>query len=254
MERDTGHDLGVEGRGRRPTDHECCAFHRNVEISSRYAWIYRAPADLFKWAGMAAIASHHVRLALFPLRLDTDRTGYVDIPHSLRSPAMLLMEDVNTIRSTNNAIFDDIFWVHFAYVSADNGIERLRALLRAERQYAPILVRLRGDRPGTPRLGGRGQRPRRLDGAPKTSSGRAMSSSWNTSSAPWCNRTSITSRARSPGSISIGSATTFEVRGIRRDVAYFTSFYLSSLPRGSPTLRGERGRGSPASMTAGVGS
>ncbi len=31
--------------------------------------------------------------------------------------------------------------------------------------------------------------------------------------------------------ISIGSATTFEVRGIRRDVAYFTSFYLSSLHR-----------------------
>ena len=31
--------------------------------------------------------------------------------------------------------------------------------------------------------------------------------------------------------ISIGSATTFEVRGIRRDIAYFTSFYLSSLPR-----------------------
>lgn len=34
--------------------------------------------------------------------------------------------------------------------------------------------------------------------------------------------------------ISIGSATTFEVRGIRRDVAYFTSFYLSSLPRAAP--------------------
>ena len=118
--------------------HECCAFHRNVEISSRYAWIYRLmPA--FKWAGMAAIASHHVRLALFPLRLDTDRTGYVDIPRSLVRPGLLLMEDVNTIRATNNAIFDDIFWVHFAYVCADDGIECLRALLGPERHYAPIL-------------------------------------------------------------------------------------------------------------------
>jgi len=95
--------------------HECCAFHRNVEISSRYAWMYKLqPA--FKWAGMAAIASHHVRLALFPLRLDTDPTGYVNIPHSLVRHRLLLMEDVNTIRATNDAIFDDIFWVHFAYL------------------------------------------------------------------------------------------------------------------------------------------
>ena len=62
---------------------QSCAFHRNVEISSRYAWIYKLLPAYFKWAGMAAFASHHVRLALFPFRLDTDRTGYVDIPHSL---------------------------------------------------------------------------------------------------------------------------------------------------------------------------
>jgi hypothetical protein len=37
--------------------------------------------------------------------------------------------------------------------------------------------------------------------------------------------------------LSIGSATTFEVRGIRRDVAYFTSFYLSSLHRAVPRGR-----------------
>ena len=65
----------------------------------------------FKWAGMAAFASHHVRLALFPLRLDRDRTGYVDIPHSLGRRRVLLLSDINTIRETNNAIFDDIFWV-----------------------------------------------------------------------------------------------------------------------------------------------
>ena len=45
-----------------------------------------------------------------------------------------------------------------------------------------------------------GRRPRRLDGRPRTSSGRATSSSSSTSSAPWCNPTSIASRARSPGS------------------------------------------------------
>jgi hypothetical protein len=119
---------------------QCCAFHRNVEISSRYAWTYTLQPACFKWAAMAAIASHHVRLALFPLRLDTDRTGYVDIPHSLGRRKLLLTEDVNTIRATNNAIFDDIFWVHLAYVTAADGIERLRALLHAERHYASVLV------------------------------------------------------------------------------------------------------------------
>ena len=103
---------------------------------------------------MAAFASHHVRLALFPLRLDTDRTGYVDIPHSLGRQKLLLMEDVNAIRATNNAIFDDIFWVHLAYVTADDGIERLRD---SPASGAPLRARprrLRGDRPRTPCPGG----------------------------------------------------------------------------------------------------
>lgn len=34
--------------------------------------------------------------------------------------------------------------------------------------------------------------------------------------------------------ISIGSGTSFEVRGVRREVAYFTSFYIYSLTRGIP--------------------
>ena len=125
-----------------------------MEISSCYAWIHQRRPACFKWAAMAAIASHHVRLALFPLRLDTDRTGFVDIPHSLGRRKVLLTEDVDTIRATNNAIFNDIFWAHLAYAFA------------------------------------------RL--------------------------------------ISIGSATSFEVRGVRREVASFTSFYLYSLSRGIP--------------------
>src|SRR5687768_18317101 len=47
---------------------QSCAFHRNLEISSRYAWLYAFLPASFKWAGMAAFASHHVRIALFPLR------------------------------------------------------------------------------------------------------------------------------------------------------------------------------------------
>ena len=81
---------------------ESCAFHRNLEISTHYAWIYTRLPACFKWAGMAAIASHHARLALFPLRLDSDRTGYVDIPRSLGRHKSLLIQDVNAIRETNN--------------------------------------------------------------------------------------------------------------------------------------------------------
>ena len=112
-------------------------FHRNVEISSRYAWMYRLLPGCLTWAGMAAIASHHVRLALFPLRLDTDRTGYVNLPSSLGRQKWLLMEDVHGIRETNNGIFDDIFWAHLAYVSAEDGIEWLRGLLQGDGHESP---------------------------------------------------------------------------------------------------------------------
>jgi hypothetical protein len=119
---------------------QCCAFHRNMEISSRYAWVYSLQPASFKWAAMADFASHHLRLALFPLRLDTNGTGYVDIPRSLTRRKLLLTRDVDTIRATNNAIFNDIFWVHLAYATADDGIERLRRLLRPDISFAPVLA------------------------------------------------------------------------------------------------------------------
>lgn len=211
----------------------CCAFHRNVEISSRYAWMYNLLPACFKWAGMAAIASHHVRLALFPLRLDTDRTGYVDIRHSLVRHRLLLMKDVNTIRTTNNVIFNDIFWVHLAYVSADDGIERLRALLRAEPHYAPVLSGFE--------LIDQGRRVL-ADQAVSTKARRtAEDLIWegNVQLLEHEQRALVqpnfdhlsTAFARL---ISIGSATSFEVRGIRQDAVYFTSFYLSSLQRAIP--------------------
>src|SRR5262245_37629546 len=86
---------------------QACVFRRNLEISSRYAWIYQHLPTCFKWAGMAAFASHHVRLVLYPFRLDTDRTGYADIPHSRARHRALLMEDVNTISDTTNDLLAD---------------------------------------------------------------------------------------------------------------------------------------------------
>jgi len=212
---------------------QCCAFHRNVEISSRYAWIYNLLPACLKWAGMAAIASHHVRLALFPLRLDADRTGYVDIPHSLRRQRLLLLEDVNTIRATNNAIYNDIFWVQLAYVSADDGIEYLRTLLRSERHYAPVLSGFEAI-----------DRGRRIlsDGSPSAETRRtAEHLIWagNVQLLEHEQRTLVHPNFDGLSCafarfVSIGSATSFEVHGLRQEVAYFTSFYLYSVTRGIP--------------------
>ena len=208
-----------------------CVFHRNLEISSRYAWLYKFLPSCFKWAGMAAFASHHVRLALFPLRLDRDRSGYVDIPHSLGRRKALLITDVNTIRETNNAIFDDIFWVHLAYGTADDGIDRLRALLRADRHYAPVLAGFEAI-----------DRGRRVleDGTPSEEARRTAEE------LIWEGNVQLLEHEQralvQPGLdglscafarlFSIGSALSFEVRGLRDEVSYFTSFYYYSLTRG----------------------
>jgi hypothetical protein len=208
----------------------CCAFHRNMEISSRYAWMYRLLPACLKWAGMAAIASHHVRHALVPLRLDTARAGYVDIPHSLIRRRSRLIEDVNTIRSTNNAIFDDIFWVHLAYVSTDDGIERLRALLGGEPHYAPVLAGFEAIDQGRRVLADQtasAEARRMAEDLVWAGNVQLLEHEQRALVQPNFDRLSF-SFARL---ISIGSATTFEVRGVRRDIAYFTSFYLSSLSR-----------------------
>ena len=214
------------------TDQDC-VFHRNLEISSRYAWLYRLHPACFKWAGMAAFASYHVRLALYPFRLDADRTGYVDIPHSLGRQRVLLLEDVNAIRATNNAIFDDIFWVHLAYASADDGIGRLRDLLGAERHYAPVLSGFeaidRGRRvleDGTASVEARRAAVDLIWGG----NVRLLEHEQRALVQPNFDRLSC-SFARL---FSIGSALSFEVRGVRQEASYFTSFYLHSLTRGMP--------------------
>jgi len=204
-----------------------------VEISSRYAWIYKLQPACFKWAAMAAIASHHIRLALFPLRLDTDRTGYVDIPHSLGRQKLLLTEDVNTIRATNNAIFNDIYWVHLAYATAEDGIERLRALLQAERHYGPVLAGFEAIDQGRRVLEdgmASMEARRRADDLIWEGNVELLEHEQRALVQPNFDRLSCASARL----VSIGSATSFEVRGVRQEIAYFTSFYLYSLTRGIP--------------------
>jgi hypothetical protein len=208
-----------------------------VEISSRYAWMYKLLPACFKWAGMAAIASHHVRLALFPLRLDTDRSGYVNIPHSLSRQRWLLMDDVNTIRATNNAIFNDIFWAHLAYLCAEDGIASLRGLLRADSDLAPLLSGFEAIDQGRRVVEDQEAPPearRRADDLIWEGNVQLLEHEQRALVQPNFDRLSC-AFARL---ISIGSATRFEVRGMRHEAALFTSFYLASLTRGVGHARG----------------
>ena len=162
---------------------------------------------------------------------------------------------MNTIRETNNAIFDDIFWVHLAYLTADDGIARLRALLgesATTRPSSPASRRSTGAA-GSWRTS---RRPRQARRRPTSSiwegNVQLLEHEQRALVQPHFDRLSC-AFARL---ISIGSATSFEVRGLRQEVAYFTSFYLYSLSRGIPrSVRAQApGRGSPGTTTAGPGS
>ncbi len=208
----------------------CCTFHRNMEISSRYAWLYAQQPTCFKWAGMAAIASHHARLVLFPFRLDADRNGYVDLPRSL-SRRRLLTEDANRMRDVNNAIYDDIFWVHLAYLAAADGVEDLRRLLLPHREYAGLLSAFETI--------DRGRAVLADGGSPEEARREAADMVWAGNLALLEHEQRAVVQPLFDGLsgtfarlVAMGSTTTFEVRGIRQEVRYFTSFFAYSLTGG----------------------
>lgn len=130
---------------------------RNRAITAHYAGLYLANRDRFKWAGMAAFASNQVGIALAvaelllsPTRLleGQDRkddaalpnltdilgeatTALLSLPISLYDSAMrpLLLNDLETLRRGNNAIYEDIAWAHDAY--SRGGLDELAASLES---------------------------------------------------------------------------------------------------------------------------
>lgn len=106
---------------------QACVFVRNLEISSLYAQLYQRHPNLYKWAGMAAFASYHVRIALWPMKLRS-HAGYVDLDR-VREKARFSLDDIDLVRRTNNAIFEDIFWAHLVYDGSESGLKQLRAIL-----------------------------------------------------------------------------------------------------------------------------
>ena len=232
-EQNAGHDRGVEGRGRRSPERPVLRIPPQRGHLVTLCLDVQAPARLLQVGrdGRNRVASHPA--GPLPLRLDTDRTGYVDIPHSLRRPKLLMTEDVNTIRATNNAIFNDLFWVHLAYVTAEDGIERLRALLQAERHYAPVLAGFEAIDQGRRVLEDEiasAEARQRADDLIWEGNVELLEHEQRALVQPNFDRLSCASAWL----VSIGSATSFEVRGVRQEIADFTSFYLYSFTRGIP--------------------
>ncbi|HKJ11196.1 MAG TPA: hypothetical protein VJ976_02275 [Ornithinimicrobium sp.] len=195
-----------------------------MEVSSRYASLYRQLPSCFKWAAMAAIASHHIRLALFPLRLDTDRGGYLDVTRSL-SRRGLLTGDAHTIRETNNAIYDDIYWVHLAYVADEHGMDRVRQLLNGDQYYATVLSAFESI--------DRGRRLLADETSTEESRNRGRELVWagNIELLDHEQRSTVQPQFARLSRlfahvISMGATTSFEVHGVRQELRYFSSFYL----------------------------
>ena len=156
----------------------------------------------------------------------------MDIPHSL-GRRRLLLQDVHTIRATNNAIFNDIFWVHIAYVTAEDGIGRLRNLLRDRPDYSPVLAGFEAIDEGRRVLDDPGASAEQRRAAGERiwmGNVQLLEHEQRALVQPYFDHLSC-AFARL---ISLGAASSFEVRGVRNELAYFTSFYLSSLTRGLP--------------------
>lgn len=110
---------------------------RNKAISAQYARLYQEAPQWYKWAGMAAFASHHVGLALAPLSIN--KRQIKEVIDLQRENERGWQDDLNLLRILNNSIYDDISWVHRAYLNPDFGIEGLRKILQDHPHYQDIL-------------------------------------------------------------------------------------------------------------------
>jgi hypothetical protein len=124
---------------------------------------------------------------------------------------------------------------HLAYATADDGIGRLRTLLRTEPHYAPVLTGFEAiDR-------GRRMLEDRTASAAAKSTARELIWAGNVQLLEHEQRALVQPHfdhlsCAFARLVSMGSVTTFEVHGVRREMAYFTSFYLYAFTRGMPNV------------------
>lgn len=95
---------------------------RNAGITARYAGWYAARPDLFKWSGLAVLASLSVGRNL-----------------ALRERPLMgwAADGIERLRITNNRVFADVGWAHAAFEARDGG---LAAIERGLDGTAPALL------------------------------------------------------------------------------------------------------------------
>lgn len=205
-----------------------CVFHRNLEISGAYAWMYLDQPTLFKWCGMASFASYHARQLLLPFRLKTNAAGELVPPavplheqHPARRWVGVALRDIEIIRQVNNAIFRDILWAHIAYRGTAEGLARLRTLLVTDRDRAMLRGFELIER-GRQKMASRPDLAKRLIWAGN------LRLLWHEQSLivqPRFDRLSC----RFAQFMSLGSSLSFEPDNMRQRVSYSASFYLRML-------------------------
>ncbi len=104
---------------------ENLVFERNRAITGTYASLFLQQRKLFKWAGMAAFASHRVGISLMPFAIEEWVEGGARFkpPAEHRGLAHTIDEDLNLLRLTNNRVYESIAWSHLAFNSPDHGSE-----------------------------------------------------------------------------------------------------------------------------------
>lgn len=96
---------------------------RNAVITGTYAHWYLEHPRIYKWAGVAAFASHRVGLAIAPYDFVVDDDGVRDVHDGFGQPRSTVLEDLDLLRQTNNMVYADIGWAHLAYVAPDGGLQ-----------------------------------------------------------------------------------------------------------------------------------
>lgn len=100
---------------------------RNRAITAAYSSLYKERPATFKWCGMAAFASHRIGLALSPYYFVLRNNEIVGVRGGSGSDALEgnVFPDLSLLRETNNAIFEDMAWAHYAYASPNGGISEI---------------------------------------------------------------------------------------------------------------------------------
>ena len=93
----------------------------NQGITRSYASWFTQHQGFCKWAGMAVFASYNVGRFIRFLHVVEDKL--------LKREVAFLQKQIEFMRETNNSVFGDIGWVHFAYLSPEGGIKAVRESL-----------------------------------------------------------------------------------------------------------------------------